>query len=135
MTISKYVSDFLNLYETIKIDTNHVAEGSDKYGLFKSPARDKVTRVDGSTVVTEYFQLYVSQNSISEAERKEDDQWLEEFIYWLDDYPIEYEYPTIDGGRVVTDISAGGCPTPMTNNDNGIMYQIQLKITYEREVN
>lgn len=134
MTISKYVSSFIKEYENIKIDTNHVEAGSDKYGLFKSPSRDFVRKVDGSTTITEYYQFFASQKSISESERLEDDEWLEDFIYWLDDYPIEYDYPIIDEQRRVIDISAAGCPTPMSDN-NGMMYQITLKITYEREVN
>ena len=76
----------------------------------------------------------VSQKSISEAERKEDDEWLEDFEYWVDDYPRLYEYPIIDKNRRVIDIQCGGCATPLVDNDNGIMYQITLSITYEREV-
>lgn len=133
MTISKYISKFIQEYETIKIDTNHVEDGSDKYGLFKSPSRDMKRNIDGSTVITEYYQFFAFQKSLSESERKEDDEWLEDFTYWLDDYSVEYEYPEIDGGRRVVDITATGSPTPMTDSDNGILYQIALAITYERE--
>lgn len=134
MTISKYIANFISLYDNIKIETNHVAEGSDKYGLYRSPSRDIGRRVDGSSNITEYFQFFASQKSISEAERKEDDEWLEAFVYWVDDYPLLYEFPEIDGGRMITDIKVDGCPTPFRDDDNGIMYQITLSITYEREV-
>lgn len=133
MTISKYISDFFKLYENIKIDTNHVEDGSDKYGLFKSPSRDFQRRVDGSSEISEYYQFYAFQKSFSESERKEDDEWLEELTYWIDDFPNEYEYPELDGNRIVIDISATGSPTPMSDSDNGILYQITLKITYERK--
>lgn len=135
MTISKYISRFFNQYETLKIDTNHVEDGADKYGLFKSPSREFARRLDGSAVITEYYQFFAFQKSFSEAERKEDDEWLEEFTYWLDDYQVTEDYPAIDGGRTVVEIAATGSPTPMTDSDNGIMYQISLKITYEREAN
>lgn len=134
MTISKYVIDFLKLYENIKIETNHVVDGSDKYGLFKSPSRDFDRNVDGSSVITEYFEFLASQKSISETERKEDDEWLEAFTYWLDDYSVLYEYPVIDGNRRVVDIKATGSTTPITDDDNHIVYQMLLSITYEREV-
>ena len=135
MILAKYVSDFLSLYETLVINTNHIQDGSDKYGLFKSPSRDFVRRNDGSAVITEYYQFYAAQRSISEAERQEDDTWLEAFTYWVDDYPLKYEYPAIDGGRLVTNIMATGNPSPFRDDDNGITYQITLSISYEREVN
>lgn len=135
MTISRYIIDFLKLYNNIKIDTNHIEAGADKNGLFKSPARDLVRDTDGSTIITEYYNFFAFANSMSEEERSEDDEWLENFIYWMDDYSIDYDYPTIDGGRRITNIEVTGCPTPYTDNDNGIMYQISLQITYEREVN
>lgn len=135
MTISKYVSDFLSLYETLVINTNHIQDGSDKYGLFKSPARDFERRNDGSANITEYYQFYAAQRSISETERQEDDAWLEAFTYWVDDYPLLYEYPAIDGNRIVTNITVTGNPSPFRDDDNGITYQITLSISYEREVN
>ena len=134
MTISKYVAEFIKNYDDIKIDTNHVGEGSDKYGLYRSPSRDIQRRVDGSSVITEYFQFYASQKSISEAERKEDEEWLEAFVYWVDDYPIFNEYPEIDDNRIVSEIKANGSPTPFRDDDQGILYQIAISITYEREV-
>lgn len=134
MTISKYISQFIRQFETIKIDTNHVEDGSDKYGLFKSPSRDFTRNIDGSAKITEYYQFFAFQKSLSESERKEDDEWLEEFTYWIDDYPIINDYPALDGGRYVVDISATGSPTPMTDSNNGILYQIALSITYEREI-
>lgn len=135
MTISNYVAEFLKNYEEIEIDTNHVMDGSDKYGLFKSPSRDFARRVDGSALITEYFQFLAAQKSIAEDERKEDDEWLEEFTYWLDDFPTIYEYPELGGGRRVLDIKATGSTTPLTDDNNRIVYQMLLSITYEREVN
>lgn len=132
-TISQYIADFLQGYDNIIIDTNHVQAGSDKYGLFKSPGRDFQRNLDGSTTITEYYQFFAFQRSVSEAERQDDDEWLEDFVYWVDDYPLIYEYPAIDGGRKILEIQAGGCPTPYVDSDSGITYQITINITYERE--
>lgn len=134
MTISQYISKFLKNYENITIETNHVADGSDKYGMFKSPARDIDTYIDGNYTITEYFNFFAKQSAISESERKESDEWLEDFMYWLDDYAIDNEYPDIDGNRRIMNIHATGCPTPMFDDENDITYQISMSITYEREV-
>ena len=134
MTISQYITNFLKNYENIEIDTNHVADGSDKYGMFKSPARDVRNNIDESYQITEYFNFFAKQSAIAESERKESDEWLEDFMYWLDDYSYNYEYPKIDGNRRILCIQATGCPTPMFDDENDITYQISMSITYEREV-
>lgn len=133
MTISKYIVDFLKQYENIKIDTNHIQDGSDKYGLFKSPNRDRKENLDGSAIITEYYQFFAKQAATSEADRKDSDEWLEELTYWLDDYGTAYEYPEADGGRHIIDIEATGAATPMQDSNNEILYQISLSITYMRE--
>lgn len=132
MTISKYIVDFLKEYENIKIDTNHIQDGADKYGLFKSPTRDREEHLDGSATITEYYQFFAKQAAASDADRKDSDEWLEDLTYWLDDYPVFEDYPLIDGGRNVIDINATGAPTPMQDLNNEILYQISLAITYTR---
>ena len=134
MTISQYITKFLKKYENIKIETNHVADGSDKYGMFKSPARDVNNYNDGSYVITEYFNFFARQSAIAESERKESDEWLEDFMYWLDDYAVDNDYPEINGNRRVLNIQATGCPTAMYDTEDDITYQISMSITYEREV-
>lgn len=133
MTISKYIVDFLKQIGGISIDTNHVKDGSDKYGLFKSPSRDKKDFTDGSYEVIEYYQFLARLDSVSDFERKEVDEVLEDLTYKLDDYSGNYKYPEIDKNRMVTDISVTGCPYPMENDDHGTLYQMSLAITYLRE--
>ena len=133
MTISKYIVDFLKLYENISIETNHMPDGSDKNGLFKSPNRDRIEYNDSSCRITESYQLFVRQASVSDMERKESDEWLEDLTYWIDDYGIMNEYPDIDGNRSVTDISVTGVPTPFDYENDDIVYQLSLSITYKRE--
>lgn len=134
MTISKYIVDFLKLYEDIKINTNHLAAGADQYGVFRSPARTISQNICGSYTITETFTFYASQRSISDAERKEDDEWLEDLMYWIDDYSFNYEYPEIDKDRTITNIQCTGTPSEFSDDDNGIIYQVTLAVTYEREV-
>lgn len=135
MTISKYISDFISNYlEGISITTNHLEDGSDKYGLFKSPTRDIHKYNDESYEITEQYQFFAKQDGISEVDRKDSDEFLEELTYWVDDYPHNYAYPDIDGSRMVTDISITGCPySSDVENNNEVIYQIMLSITYIRE--
>ena len=133
MTISAYIVNLLKNYEGIEIDTNHMADGSDQYGLFKSPSRDIRDFNDGTYQITEYYQFLARQSGVSKSERKEADEWLEELAYWIDDLTYYYSLPELDKNRQVTGISITGSPYPMEANDKEAMYQILLSITYTRE--
>lgn len=133
MTITKYIAEFLEKYESMRIHTNHMPDGSDQNGLFKSPTRDKLEYNEGNCKITEHFQVYFRQGSVSDEERKESDEWLEKLVYWIDDYGFIYEYPEIDGKRSVKDIKVTGLPTPFDYEQDDIVYQMSLSITYERE--
>ncbi len=133
MTISAYIVNLLKNYEGIEIDTNHMADGSDQYGLFKSPSRDIREFNDGTYQITEYYQFLARQSGVSKSERKEADEWLEELAYWIDDLTYYYSLPELDKNRQVTGVSITGSPYPMEANDKEAMYQILLSITYTRE--
>ena len=133
MTISAYIVNLLKNYEGIEIDTNHMADGSDQYGLFKSPSRDIRNFNDSSYQITEYYQFLARQSCVSKSERKEADEWLEDLAYWIDDFPYNYRFPPLDKNREVTGISITGSPYPMEADDKETMYQILLSITYIRE--
>ncbi len=133
MTISAYIVNLLKNYEGIEIDTNHMADGSDQYGLFKSPSRDIKDFNDGTYQITEYYQFLARQSGVSKSERKEADEWLEDLAYWIDDFPYKYGFPELDKNRDVKEVSITGSPYPLEANDKETMYQIILSITYIRE--
>ena len=76
MTISQYIVKLLSNYEGLSIDMNHVSDGSDQYGLFKSPSRELREMNDGSCEITEYYNFMARQSTGSRSERKESDEWL-----------------------------------------------------------
>lgn len=133
MTIAAAIVEFLSAYEGLEIETNHMGDGSDRYGLFKSPSRDKKEFNDSSCEITEYYQFFARQRSNSNIERKEADEWLEELTYWVDDYPFGDDYPALDKGRRIESISITGAPYPMEADDKKILYQMSLSITYTRQ--
>ncbi len=133
MTISAAIAQWLALYKNAEIDTNHVAEGSDKFGLYKSPNRETRGYSDGSYLITEHYQLLVRQSSVSELDRKDSDEFLENLIYWADDYEFKYQYPELDKGRKIIRIEASGSPYPINTAAADTLYQILLRVEYTRE--
>jgi hypothetical protein len=132
-TISEAIVTFIKSYQTVEIDTGHIQDGSDTYGLFKSPNRDVKLFNDYSQEITEYYQFMAKQSSISNNDRKTADEWLEDLTYWVDDYSLNYAYPTLTGNRKITNIELTGCPYPMESTEDETLYQMSLKITYTRE--
>lgn len=133
MTISAAVASWLSFYESMEVDTNHIEDGSDKYGLFKSPTRTTKEFTDGSYEVTEFYQFYARQASVSEEDRKDSDAWLEDLSYWADDFPFNYNYPALDGGRKIDKIELTGTPYPMESGSSDTLFQMSLSVTYIRE--
>lgn len=132
MTISEYIVKLLET-NNISVEMNHVKDGSDKYGLFKSPSRNIRDFLDGSYEITEHYQFNARQGTLSESERKEADEWLEELAYWADDYPINNKFPALDKNRRVVGFSITGNPYPMIDDGKETLYQMALSITYVRE--
>ena len=133
MTISAAISSWLSQIESMKIDTNHITDGSDKYGLFKAPTRNTRELIDGSYEITEYYQFFARQASTSEADRKDSDEWLENLAYIADDAGLVYELPEIDGNREITRLQLTGTPYPMETGSSDTLFQMSLSITYRRE--
>lgn len=132
-TIAQAVSAWLSLYRDVETETNHIKDGSDKNGLFRSPNRTVRHFLDGCYEVTEYYQFFARQKSVGEADRKDSDEWLEALVYWADDYPLLYEYPELTNGRKITLIEVTGAPYPMEGDARSTLYQISLAVTYQRE--
>ena len=132
-TISQYIVKLLSNYEGLSIDSNHVSDGSDQYGLFKSPSRELREMNDGSCEITEYYNFMARQSTGSRSERKESDEWLEDLTYWADDFSYTYAFPALDRNRTVTRFSITGNPYPMEASDKDTLYQMALSITYLRE--
>lgn len=133
MTISAYISTLLEEIPGLDVEVNHMDDGSDQYGLFKSPARNVTEYLGNTYEITESYQFFARQSAVSKSERLEADEWLETIAYWVDDFRYTYDFPSIDGGRQITDMALTGAPYPMEESDKETLYQMSLQITYTRE--
>lgn len=136
MTVSKAIAKWLKGYDmkAVKVDTDQVGEGADSLGIFKSPNRDIQAYNNSSYQITEYYQLFVVRESQERRDREDNDEWLENFTYWVDDCQYKGDFPELDNGRKCTDIELSGTPYMFeAKEDNTALYQISLKITYIRE--
>ena len=134
MTIASALAEWLSKIESLSIDTNHITDGSDKYGLFKAPNRDIKNHIDGSYEITEYYDFFARQASVSQSDRQDSDEWLENLSYMADDAGTIYELPDLDGNRRVISITLTGAPYVMESGSNEVLYHMSISVTYEREI-
>lgn len=67
-------------------------------------------------------------------DREDNDEWLENFAYWVDDCQYTKELPKLDNHRTCEDIELAGTPYMFEAKENNtVLYQVTLKITYTRE--
>lgn len=136
MTIGKAITKWLEGYDmkVVRVDTDQVGEGADSLGIFKSPNRETDKHNDSSYQITEYFQLFVVRDGQEPREREENDEWLENFAYWVDDCQYAGKFPELDNNRKCIDIELSGTPYMFEAKENNTsLYQISLKISYLRE--
>lgn len=136
MTVSRSIAEWLKGYDmtAVKVDTDQVGEGADSLGIFKSPNRETTELIDGSYQITEYYQLFVMRDHQEQREREDNDEWLENFAYWVDDARYQGNLPQLDRDRQCTDLELAGTPYMFEARENNTaLYQVSLKITYARE--
>lgn len=115
------------------INTNHLSDGSDRYGIFRSPARSTEEHIDGSYIITEAYQFFGRLDSMSETEREDAEEQIEALVYAVDDYIYNNDYPELTDNRTIQDVQITGGPYPIETTDEDLLYQISLNITYLRE--
>lgn len=115
------------------INTNHLNDGADRYGLFRAPARTKIENIDGSCLITEAYQFFGRLDSLSESEREDAEEQMEALVYAVDDYIYDHDWPELTDRRTIQDVEITGCPYPFETTDEDMLYQISLNITYLRE--
>lgn len=136
MTVSKAITEWLKGYDmrAVRVDTDQVGEGTDSLGIFKSPTRERTDFLESSYQITEWYQLFVVRDGQENCDREDNDEWLENFAYWVDDCQDTKKLPKLDNHRTCEDIELAGTPYMFEAKENNtVLYQVTLKITYTRE--
>lgn len=130
MTVSTYISNFIQEYAGVNVLTAYGEEKSDKNGLTKLKGREITEFNDGSCEIVEQYQLFVKQKS--EEDVKTNDQWLEELLYWIDDYPKVHGLKEIDSAREVVALNVDGVPYAMEEESQEMIYELTVFVKYHR---
>lgn len=132
MTVSTYISRFIQEYAGVDVLIAYGEGKSDENGLKKLKGREITEFNDGSCEIIEHYQLFVKQKSQEEV--KKNDQWLEDFLYWIDDYPKVYELKEIDSSREVVALTVDGVPYALESESQEMVYDLSVSLKYRRNM-
>lgn len=135
MTISEALVEWLpfSVEKGIVIQTEELQATPDSSGLYRAPERNIDTFNDDSYKVKEYYQMLVRKATKTESERKENDAFFEELVYWVDDKNFEGDLPNLDEGRVCEAVEITTVPYIFHSDEDSAVYQVSLSITYVRK--
>ena len=138
MNIIEKVQEILSSYPQISMFTNEVdidltSDDPVSYGL--SSVGDELVRgyVTGKELRQHNFVLYAVQDSFNTFKRLANSTFLLELGYWLKDKKnIE-----VDEGRITSIRTSNGMAYEIPTGDinDGVRYQIQIFVQYEKEDN
>lgn len=136
MTISKAIVTWLKQidgFQLADIATDEIGTSADSNGLFRSPNRIITENIDGSYNVKEYFQFFARRDSQEDIDRQDNDTWIENLMYYIDDAGYKYALPTLDNNRTCKELEINGAPSMFQRDSDTAVYQITIAITYSRE--
>ena len=138
MTVSKALIQWLYGYGNIQIDerieTDVLAQQAISYALYKEPNAIVDTYIDGSQMRTEYYTFLARRNTQIEAERQDNNLFLEELENWIDEN-LNGELPQLDGNRYCDEVSVSSGLYLYTNEDSQAVYALTIQIKYRKELN
>lgn len=126
--ISEYpeISNFTN-----EVDIDFTSNEPTSFGL-SSTGDTKVREfLTGKQIRQHNFVLYATQDSFNSFQRLNNSNFLIDFSYWLE----EQKNIDIDEGKIVRMWTSNGMAyeTPSGDINDGIRYQIQIYVEYEKE--
>jgi len=136
MTVSESIKEWLSGYDGADISeiaTDFIEGDNGSFSIFKSPNTIEVEYIDGSKLVSEYYQFFARQSTIEENERIDNQQFLCDLEDWVSENDFEERYPTLPKGMTCTEVAVSNSETIISQEDDSAIYQITIMIQYLKE--
>ena len=82
---------------------------------------------------TEYYTFLARRNTQIEAERQDNNSFLEELGEWIDEKNLNGELPQLDGNKYCDDVSVSSGLYLYTNEDSQAVYALTIQIKYRKQ--
>lgn len=138
MTISECIIEWLGEYQKMEfaecaVDQIEAEDGT--YAIFKTPNKNVTEYMDGSQLVTEYFQLVARKSTQLNPERVNNQQMLVDLENWVEEKNMEEDYPDLSkaGKLICMDIDVSDSNSIVSQEDASAIYQLSIAIQYLKE--
>lgn len=138
MTVAECIKEWLSQYEQADISdmaTDFVEGDIGSYAIFKSPNRTENNYLDGSKLITDYYQFFARQPTQNDKERIDNQQFLADLEEWVEEKNFAENYPDLSsaGNYICEDISISNSATILSQGEINAIYQITISIQYLKE--
>lgn len=139
MTVAECIKDWIDDFEPLALSelcTDFLESAIESYEIFKSPNKDIIPFIDGSSLVTEYYQFFGRKATNDDSERVSNQQVLADLEIWVEEKDMEESYPDLSqaGNFTCEEIGIENSATIIDQTDSSAIYQITIKITYKKEI-
>ena len=135
MTVAEKLKEWISQYGAqLELETDFIEAGNGSYSFYKSPQSNIVTHIDGSKLITEYYNFFMRQSTQMDEERIENQEWLARFEEWIDEQNFEENYPDLaELNSECQEIAVTGSATITSQEDDSAIYQVTISIQYLKE--
>lgn len=136
-TIKQSIIEWLQPYNGFEIQDfieTDIAKDDGGFALTKEPNQILEQFVDGSMILQEYYTFVAKMQTVSESQRKSNDEFMENFQDWIIKKNKEYDLPTLKQGCFCNNIAISSSYYLESNENKLGMYIFTLEIQYRKEL-
>lgn len=136
-TIKQSIIEWLQLFDGFEIEDfieTDIANNDGGFAVTKEPNQILEQFVDGSMILQEYYTFVAKLQTVTESQRKSNDEFMENFQDWIINKNKEYDLPALKKGCFCNNIAISSSYYLESNENKLGMYIFTLEIQYRKEL-
>lgn len=136
-TIKQSIIEWLQLFDGFEIEDfieTDIANNDGGFALTKEPNQILEQFVDGSMILQEYYTFVAKLQTVTESQRKSNDEFMENFQDWIINKNKEYDLPALKKGCFCNNIAISSSYYLESNENKLGMYIFTIEIQYRKEL-
>ena len=136
-TIKQSIIEWLQLFDGFEIEDfieTDIANNDGGFAVTKEPNQVLEQFVDGSMILQEYYTFVAKLQTVTESQRKANDEFMENFQDWIIKKNKEYDLPTLKEGCFCNTIAISSSYYLESNENKLGMYIFTIEIEYRKEL-
>lgn len=136
-TIKQSIIEWLQLFDGFEIEDfieTDIANNDGGFAVTKEPNQVLKEFNDGSMILQEYYTFVAKLQTVTESQRKSNDEFMESFQDWIINKNKEYDLPALKEGCFCNNIAISSSYYLESNENKLGMYIFTIEIQYRKEL-